>query len=253
MSMTRWLITLQIFFLPICAYSDSGSIVADRPGFSTGTYTVRPGRVNIEFGYQYAFNTDDVDRSTQTLPQLDLRVGVSPKIELDLLWDGWNFNDADNESSDTSVADLSIGGKYRLHESDKYNLSMLGLLSLPVGSSPSSSNNVDPLLGLLWDYSVAGQVSLFGVVQSSSFKFEGDRAYDAQLAVGVSFSHSARLSSFVEIYGIWPSETDLEDEAAIDAGVTFLWNRDIQLDINAGVGLNGASDNFLGLGMAVRF
>ena len=235
------------------AFADNAPIVADRPGFSTGTYTVKPGKLNVEFGYQYAFNTHGVDQSMQTLPQLDLRLGLSAKSELDLLWDGWNINDADDQSSETSVADVSIGGKYRLHESHQYNLTLLGLLSLPVGSSPSSSDNVDPLLGLLWDYSLADQVSIFGVLQSSSFKFEGDRAYDAQLAVGASFSHSTSLSSFIEIYGIWPSETKLDDEVIIDAGFTFLWSRDIQLDINAGVGLNNDSDNFVGFGMAARF
>ena len=70
------------------ALADSGPIVADRPGFSTGTYTVKPGKLNTEFGYQYAFNTDGVDRNTQTLPQLNVRVGLSPKAELNLLWDG---------------------------------------------------------------------------------------------------------------------------------------------------------------------
>lgn len=235
------------------AFSDTGPIVADRPGFSTGTYTVKPGRLNVEFGYQYGFNTHGVDQSMQTLPQLDLRLGLSPKIELDLLWDGWNISDADDQSSDTSVADVSVGGKYRLQSSDEYKLTLLALLSLPVGSSPSSSDNVDPLLGLLWDYSIADKVSLFGVAQSSSFEFEGDRTFDAQLAVGTSYSYGTRLGAFIEIYGIWPSESKLDDEVVIDAGFTFLWSRDIQLDINAGVGLNNDSDNFVGFGMAARF
>ena len=243
---------LLLCFVHTSALADSGPIVADRPGFSTGTHTVKPGKFNVEFGYQYAFNSNGVDQSTHTLPLLNVRVGLLPKLELDLLWDGWNIFDADDQSSDTSVADVSVGGKYRLHQSDTVNLSMLGLLSLPVGSSPSSSDNVDPLLGLLWDYSLADQVSLFGVVQSSSYKFEGDREYDAQLAVGASFSHTTRLSTFVEIYGIWPSESELDDEAVIDAGITFLWSKDIQLDINAGVGLNNDSDNFVGVGVAAR-
>lgn len=235
------------------AFPDDGPIIADRPGFSTGTYTVKPGKLNVEFGYQYAFNTHGVDRSTQTLPLLSLRAGLSPKIELDLLWEGWKIDDADNQASDTSVADVSVGGKYRLHESDEYNLTLLGLLSLPIGSSPSTSDNVDPLLGLLWDYPLSGQISLFSVVQASSFKFEGDRTYDAQVAIGASFSHTTRLGTFIEIYSILPSDTILDDEFVIDAGVTYLWSRDVQLDINAGVGLNNSSDNFVGVGVATRF
>jgi len=245
-------------FLSLCAvqinaFPDDGPIVADRPGFSTGTYTVKPGKLNVELGYQYAFNTNAIDRSTQTLPLLVLRTGLSSKVELDFLWDGWNIDDADNQPSDTSVADVSIGGKYRIHESSKYNLTVLGLLSLPIGSSPSTSDNIDPLFGLLWDYFLSSQVSLFGVVQASSFKYEGDRVYDAQVAIGASFSHTDRIGTFIEIYSILPSEVKLDDEIVMDGGITYLLSKNVQLDINAGVGLNDSSNNFIGFGIASRF
>jgi len=245
-------------FLSLCAiqanaFSDDSPIVADRPGFSTGTYTVKPGKLNVELGYQYSFNANPIDRTTQTLPLLVLRTGLSSKVELDLLWDGWNIDDADNQPSETSGADISIGGKYRIHESSKYNLSLLGLISLPIGSSPSTSDNVDPLLGILWDYSLSSHASLFGVVQASSFKYEKARVYDAQVAIGVSFGHTDRIGSFIEFYSILPSEAKLEDEIVMDAGITYLLSNDIQLDINAGVGLNNYSNNFIGFGIASRF
>lgn len=244
---------LLLCVVQINAFPDDDPIVADRPGFSTGTYTVKPEKLNVEIGYQYAFNNNGIDQSTQTLPLLTLRTGLSSKVELDLLWDGWNFDDTDNQPSDTSTADVSIGGKYRLHESPNYNLTVLGLLSLPIGSSPSTSDRVDPLLGLLWDYSLSSQVSLFGVFQASSFKYEGDRVYDAQVAIGASFSHADRIGTFIEIYSILPSEAKLDDEIVIDGGITYLLSKDVQLDINAGVGLNNFSNNFLGFGIASRF
>jgi len=39
----------------------------------------------------------------------------------------------------------------------------------------------------------------------------------------------------------------------MDAGITYLLSNDIQLDINAGVGLNNYSNNFIGFGIASRF
>lgn len=247
------LVFLLLCVVQVSAFAGGSPIVADRPGFSTGTYTVKPGKLNVELGYQYAFNTNPIDQSTQTLPLLVLRTGLSSKVELDLLWDGWNIDHADNQSSDTSVADVSIGGKYRIHESSKYNLTLLGLLSLPTGSSPSTSDNVDPLFGLLWDYSLSSQPSLFGVVQASSFKYEGSRVYDAQVAIGVSFSHTDRIGSFIEIYSILPSEVKLDDEIVMDGGITYLLSNDVQLDINVGAGLNDTSTNFVGFGIASRF
>lgn len=244
---------LMIAIASIGALADEEKIAPDRPGFSTGTYTVKPGKLNVELGYQYAFNKNRVDQSTQTFPSMALRTGLSSKVELDLLWDGWNIDDADNQSSKTSVADVSIGGKYRIHESSGYNLTALGLLSLPVGSSPSTSDEIDPTLGLLWDFSLSSQTSLFGVVQASSFKFEGDRAYDAQVAIGASFSHTSQVDTFIEIYTVLPSNSNLDDELVMDAGIIYFLTKDIQLDINAGVGLNNSSSNFIGFGVASRY
>lgn len=234
-------------------FAQESPIVADRPGFSTGTYTVKPGRYNVEMGYQYGFNNNGVDRSTQTLPQLVLRTGLSSEAELDIIWDGWNIDDADNQSSETSVSDVSVGGKCRIHKGSQANLTAFGLVSLPVGSEPSTSDNVDPLLGLLWDYSLSSRAGIFGVVEASSFEFEGDRVYDVQVAIGASFSHTDRLGTFVEVYSVVPSESKLDDELVMDGGVTYLLSNDIQIDVNAGLALNDSSSNFVGTGVAVRF
>ena len=56
-------------FLLLCAvhidaFSYEGPIVADRPGFSTSTYTVTPGKFVVELGYQFAFNNNGIDQST---------------------------------------------------------------------------------------------------------------------------------------------------------------------------------------------
>lgn len=234
-------------------HAQDNPIVADRPGFSTGTYTVKPGSFNVESGYQYAFNNNNINQNVQTLPLLNLRIGISSESELILLWDGWNVHDRDNEIENTSVSDISAGGKYRIYESELYNLTALGLISLPVGSSPSTSDDYDPLLGLLWDYSLSADASLFGVVQGSSFKSEGSRVYDFQPAIGISFSHGEKLGSFLEYYSIIPSHSQLDTQSVIDAGVVYLLNKDTQVDVNFGIGLNNASDNFFGFGLAMRF
>ena len=70
--------------------AEEGAISADRPGLSTGTHTVAPGVYYVELGYQYEFNNTGVDTATHTLPQLVLRTGLSDKIELDFIFDGWN-------------------------------------------------------------------------------------------------------------------------------------------------------------------
>lgn len=251
MKTTIFLLALSAFQTTL--FAQENPIVADRPGFSTGTYTVKPNKFNIETGYQYTFNNSSVDLSIHTLPQLVLRTGISSDIELDLLWNGWNIDHTDNHSSKTSISDVSIGGKYRLIENDKYNLTALALLSLPVGSSPSTSDHVDPLLGLLWDYSLSNSISAFGMLQAISSILEDGREYNLQPAIGLSFTHTSRIGTFVEYYSDIPLRSGSSSIIVIDGGLTYLLNDNIQLDINAGAGLNNASDNFIGTGIAIRF
>ena len=233
--------------------TDTERVRPDRPGFTTGTYTVKPGNVIVELGYQYAFDSNNNNQSSQTLPFLDLRIGLTPKTELDLLWDGWNTEYTEDQSSETSVSDLSIGGKYRLHKSSLYNLTMFGLVSLPVGSAPSTSDSIDPLFGLLWDYSVTSKIGLFGEALADSYRYEGDRTYDIQLTLGVGFQNTDRTTTFIEIYGSLPTEANLSDEIVIDGGFSYLYRNHTRLDASVGVGLNDSSDNFIGFGMATLY
>lgn len=242
------------------AYAQTNPIVTDRPGFSTGAYTVKPGRFNIEFGYQYSFNNHNVDTSTHTAPLSNLRVGITEKIEFDLLWDGWNIDDQEDSSPETSVADVSVGGKYRIIEADQFNLTALGLLSLPAGSSPSTSGHVDPRLGLLWDYSLSDKVSVFGNVIANTDVTKGDRNYTIQPIVGLSFSHTSRLGTYLEYNSDIPLHRGALSEPGassvqntIDGGVTYLLTDDIQLDISAGFGLDNEVDDFVGTGISIRF
>ncbi len=251
--MHKWIALLMLFTLASAAHAQESPIVPDRPGFSTGTYTVEPGQFNIELGYQYAFNHSGADRSTQTVPQLVFRAGVVSGLELDLLWNGWNLDDGDDRSSRTSVSDLAIGGKFRLSEHEQYNLTALGLLSLPVGNDPSTSDQVDPTLGLLWDYSGSRRLSFFGVLQITSTRVQDKREFSGQFAAGASRSLTDRVGVFIEYFNDIPFDSEIDAQHAVDGGLTFLLNDDVQLDINAGTGLNSATDNFVGVGIAMRF
>lgn len=250
--------TLIFLSLSLCAAltnasAADGPIVTDCPGFITDTYTVNPGKLNIEPGYQYASGKNSTNSVTQTLPLLGLRTGLSSKVELDVLWNGWNFDTAKNQPAVTSTADVSIGGKYRLHKSSNYDLTLPGLISLPFGSSASTSNTVDPLLGLLWDYTLSSNASLFGVALASSFKDQGTRTYDAQVATGVSIARTDTPGSFIEVYSVQPFEAKLKDELVIDDGFTDLLSNDVQPDNTGGIGFNSYSNNFVGFGLAFRF
>ena len=243
-----------LFVIPaIASFASEDAIVADRPGFSTGTQTVKPKVVNVELGYQYSFTNHDTTQSSHTLPLMVLRTGLSEKSELDLLWDGLNVDKEEEQSRVTSKADLSIGGKYKLYESAQYNLTALGIFSLPTGTYPSTSDSVDPLVGILWDYALSDSNTLFGTVQASSSQLDHNRVYDTQFAIGTSISYTQTVGSFLEFYTVMPSEPTLRDTRVIDGGITYLFTNDTQIDFNIGIGLTKYSSNFIGFGIASRF
>ncbi|WP_295055768.1 transporter [Sulfuricurvum sp.] len=249
--MKNRLILLALYGIGLLA--NENSIVADRPGFSTGTQTVKPKVVNVELGYQYSFNNHDSKPSSHTLPLMLLRTGISEKSELNIQWDGINIDKEEGQSAVRSKADLSIGGKYKLLDNQQYNITALGILSLPTGTSPSTSDSTDPLVGILWDYSISDNNTLFGTVQASSSQIDHHRVYDTQFAVGSSISHTETIGSFLEIYAIEPSKHDLHATRVIDGGMTYLLTNDTQLDFSIGIGLTRYSSNFIGFGIASRF
>lgn len=226
------------------------TVVADRPGFSTGTYTVTPGHYNLELGYVASFGHGSPRRITHTAPLLDARIGLTPESEIDLMWSGWNVERmAGNSTSSTS--DMAIGGKYRLASHPQFNITALGVLSLPTGSA--SSGHANPTATIAWNYTLSDTVTAFGVVSLASYVEEGNRRYAIQPAVGLSFSHSAKLGTFVEFYSDVPLARDTPHADTIDAGMTYLLTDSTQLDFNFGLSLDRRSDNFVGTGIAMRF
>ncbi|GAB4124263.1 MAG: hypothetical protein Fur0040_06040 [Sideroxydans sp.] len=94
-------------------------VTADRPGYSTGTATIRPGHFNIEPGHQGS-------SGSHSLPLTNVRTGLTLTAELDLQWGGWNSTDGS-----TTSGDLTLGGKYRLLDDDALQFSLLALFTLP--------------------------------------------------------------------------------------------------------------------------
>jgi hypothetical protein len=63
----------------------TGTIGADRPGFSTSPETVLPGRLQIEGGYQF---TTDRGVDSHSMPLLLIRAGLTKKLEARVSWEG---------------------------------------------------------------------------------------------------------------------------------------------------------------------
>lgn len=224
-------------------------IQPDRPGFSTGTYTLEPGVSHIESGVQKDYGLNAGDSDSYVAPLINYRLGLSTDTELNILWDGWSWLSGE-ANKNTESSDVMLGVKQSIITSSQYNLSWLAYISI----ASSSSQGTNGFLGGLWDYSLSDDVLAFGTLQVvSSFDDDDSRVYSFQPALGLSFSHTDKISSFIELYQDMPMQGGAENNSTVDAGVAYLLTDDIQLDVNFGLSLDQRTSDFMGVGIAVRF
>ncbi len=80
-----------------------GYILTDRPSFTNANTTVPAGWAQLESGYQYTYNTNrsgTVISHTQNAPELNLRIGLSSRTELRVLWNGVSLLDVSSPLQD---------------------------------------------------------------------------------------------------------------------------------------------------------
>jgi hypothetical protein len=157
-----------------------------------------------------------------------------------------------NSSDQRSISGVALGGKVRLHESEHLNFTAIAQFNF-ASESPTSSFNVDPTLGVVWDYDGKGAISWFGALQLSSEGIKNDRTTFGQFAIGSTISISERLSIFTEYFNSISVSSNPEVYHPINGGFTFLVSPKIQFDLYAGVGLNKNTDHFIGSGLAILF
>ncbi|HEY9018307.1 transporter [Thiomicrospira sp.] len=241
--MSRFFKIICVFLIP--AWVQAEGVVADRPGFSTGTHTLSPGQLNLELGYQ----ADMWDSNTlHTAPLLNLRTGLSEGLELGIAWAGYQVFDGDSTQSDVTLA-----LKKRLTSTSEYNLSALAQLDLPTGDGSDNLSETRFLGGLLWDKALQPDWGVFGVVQAESDYWRGERELNLQATLGTSLSHSAQIGSYAEVFVDAPLTYSEDTVMILNAGLTYLLDANTQLDVYVGGGLENSDTDFIGFGFARLF
>ena len=238
------------FLIVLCAApalaQDNGPINAERPGFSSSPIVLAPSAFQVESGYQYTHESGSADLDEHTLPLALFRVGLTRAVELQLGWAGYSWSEADGSSS-SGANDASVGVKWRVNqETAAVPVALFAGVSLPVGSDEFSSDEVDLTLGAFWTHSAS--LDWFGTVLIS----DADTDTTFSSAVGISLPIADRTGAYVEYFGNFGGAGG--PEHYLNGGFTVLPNYHLQLDVHAGLGLNGrARDLFIGLGIASRF
>jgi hypothetical protein len=252
---------LAALCLPFAAHAaDDDAISTDRPDFVESSQVVGKGRFQLETSVQWERDRH-ADPQTRTLstPTL-LRIGIGESTELRIETDGRNLVRTSGEGTVAGYADTALGLKWHLadQQGEGFGAPSLGVLlhaDLPSGSSNFRGHGVRPSLRLAAEWDLAGGYS-FGVMPGMAQERDDDgRRYGyGILAATFGKEFNERVRGFVELAAPQIARAGHGGtQASFDTGLTYLVNKDVQVDVALTHGLNRRTpDLSLGLGLSIR-
>lgn len=230
-------------------------MVTDRPDQTESTPLVTPGRVQVELGWTHT--REDAGGgaifSANEAPQTLIRIGlIADRVEGRIIHDGWGAESLKPGGSlDSGLNDGAVGFKFGLlNEMGAVpDVSLNVHTSVPVGKDGRSSDRFDPDFRFLFAHSLPMDFAL-------SYNLGAFWAPTAvvQYTLSLGIPVAEQWGAYVEAFGDMPTAEGSDAAHLIDGGFTFAPRGNIQFDIEGGVGLSDAAEDwFAGIGVSVRF
>lgn len=227
------------------------TISTDRPSFSDGTSIVPKGRWQIEAGYT---NTKFDGSRFETFGETMFRFPVSDRFEIRLF--NLTYGRATGGGTTEGWQDPAVGFKYKLVSGalHKAEWTLVGLTTVPAGSREFRQDKTQPTVKLAGYLQLDATTGVGWNLVASSLA-AGDTRFGQYAVSGyVSKALNAKAAVFGELYSVMPTTKDGPDASFADAGVTYLLNKNTQVDFRVGTGFNSGRDgSWFGFGIAYRF
>lgn len=227
------------------------ALTPDRPGFTNGCEVVLPRRTEIEAGAAHAIAPSRAGGGIATdLPEILIRQGLTPQCELRVGLPDYLAV----EQGAHGLGDGSMGVKYKFYQTRDGNTkaALIPALSIPIGAHALTSGHIDPLLTLAGQTISGARWGIAANLALSDPSQARGRAPAAAPSATVSYQLTPAFSTYCELYDS-VAKSSLPTPIA-DEGLTYLVNRNLQFDAEAGWGLGGmAPIRFCGGGIAMRF
>jgi hypothetical protein len=239
------------------AQTEPPPLTSNRPGIGESEALVPPRAVQLEAGVQRQDAPPGAEqRWTQTWGQLNLRVGVSSRVELFTGWDGLSLDRRDIDGESRIVAggnDLRIGSKIAVLSEQRHGvtLTVSPAWSFPVGSESFSSSANDGSIRVMWARSLPRDWSVSGNVLFTRTSDTAGRYWDNGIMAGVTRALTSTVSAFVELAGALIAERP--DAWTLDAGSAWVARPNLQWDVSAGHTFDHRGDDwFVSAGITIR-
>lgn len=220
----------------------------DRPGASNGPLTVGDQQLQLELGGN-VFGGIDGASGIYTLP-LTLRYGIGDTAEVRLESDTLTF-----QGQDEGVGDLFLGTKVTFRPTNP-SLGVMARLRLPTGSRAFSQDGITPDLTFLGTIELAPGWTLEAnaLVAIPRDPIGDGRFAQWTWAATASYALNPKVSVFAELASLGPGAPGDPRQTEADAGVAYLVNDDLMVDVDLIVGLSkSAPDWGATMGFSKRF
>jgi hypothetical protein len=242
------------------AAADEQPICADRPSKSTGACTVPEGRFQVETGlvdWSHDRSSDGTMDFT-TIGSSLLKYGVSDRADVEVGVTPLELLRAPGER-ESGFGDMLLRVKYRLTAEDAaFQAALDPFVKLPTANHRLGNGKVEAGLGLAASVPL-GKTGLTIATDPELDLLADEDGHGRHAAMvqvlNIGASLGSKLGVSAEIWGQWdwdPAGTTKQKSA--DAAITYLLNRDVQLDGGANFGLNRETpDVELYAGISKRF
>lgn len=250
------------FFSSFLCAQEIRELATDRPGLgSDAPITVPRGYLQVEAGFQmdrdrFRQGGEEVQLTAWSYPTTLFRYGILDRWEFRMAFDALTVNrrltDRGVSRSTDGLSALSLGSKVMLTEESgwlPYMSLQFGLSLAGTGSNAFETRYTQPTITWLMTKSVTDDLS---VTVNLGTAWEDDSpAAIYSYALSMDMALAGNLGAFLEFYGDLP---ELGRNAhAVNYGLTYLLQENLQFDISSGVGLvDEATDYFIGLGISGR-
>ncbi len=236
------------------------AMAADRPDATESPITVDAGAVQLEASFA-ELAIDDEDGATTTalsVAPLNLKVGLTNRIDLQLLLNPFERVDRDGGDDATGIGDFGVRVKINLWGNDEGSTA-LGLIPYVVFPTGDSAVTDDAYrFGLVVPFAAElGAGWSLGTQAELAFASPDDGRETGALAHTVALGRGivGNLAGYVEYIGEYEFRGDPEYRPTASAGLTYELAPDTVLDAGLRAGLDNAdtTDLVLFAGVTKRF
>ena len=243
---------------------DDDAISPDRPGIADSSTVVGKKRFQIEAGVQHEYRSDSgSSQHTWFVPTL-LRFGINDNWEFRVETNSYTYDRVFVPGSGISRTDgyapVSIGFKHHWQDSkgsEQPSLGVIGRVFVPSGSSDFRAAHASYDLRLACDWDFAPNWSLNPNFGFGRYEDGNGQVFTTGLfAMTLTRVINKRIQVFGDIALQSPEQaTDGMTSTIADAGITYLLDKNSQLDASAGTGVSGHTPPhpFWSVGYSRRF